>query len=98
MQELRGSDSFKLASVKGEVKENVQRAGTASVLDLERDEAKRRKVRVRRGKRTGGLLKKPVRKYIWEWEGACPCSYPPGRGTFFPVRLQRFSGTRAWIG
>lgn len=98
MQELRGSDSFKLASFQGEVKENVQRAGTASVLDLERDEAKRRKVRIRRGKRTGGLLEKPVRKYIREWEGSCPCSYPPGRGTFFPVRLHRFSRTQTCIG
>lgn len=44
-------DSFKFASLQGEVKENIQRASKISVLDLERDEATRRKMRRRRGVR-----------------------------------------------
>lgn len=57
------------------MKEDIKRAGKTSVLDLDRDEAKRRKMR-RRGKRIGGLLEKPMRKsHILEWEGSCPYSY-----------------------
>lgn len=92
-------DSFKFASFRGEVNENIQRASKASVRDLERDETKRRKMRVRRGKRIGGLLEKPMRKsQVLEWEGSCPWSCPSGRGTFFPVRLQRFSRTQGGTG